>query len=58
MWKVAECRGIKMLWTLLAQSYVDPAPRSLATPPTVVDWLRFHNETAVSIVLSPEPPIP
>lgn len=58
MWKVAECRGIKMLWTVLAQAYVDPAPPRLTTLPSIVEWLHLSDETAESRLLSPEPPIP
>ena len=58
MWKAAECRGIKHLWTMLAAVYVSPAYGVYSIDPTFWGWITSFDEHAHSRLTPPEPPVP
>ncbi|WP_145175689.1 hypothetical protein [Rubripirellula lacrimiformis] len=58
IWKAAECRGIQMLWTMIAQVYVETAPRLPSGDPLLIAWLNIANDAAVVVMMDPEPPVP
>lgn len=58
MWKAAECRGIKTVWTALAQVYLQSQSAALLDPPALVHRLAVVNQSADSIPVVPEPPVP
>ncbi len=58
IWKAAECRGIKCLWTLLAAVYVSPAYRFDGFDPPCLGWITLADQRAMLLVNCPEPPVP
>ncbi|MGI9474206.1 MAG: hypothetical protein ACR2NZ_21880 [Rubripirellula sp.] len=57
LWKAAECHGLKMLWSLLAQLFVEHAPPPMNAPP-LCDWASLENALPVPSYDDLEPPIP
>ena len=58
MWKAAECRGLKYMWTSLAEIYIAPAALVLGSEPRLIQWLIVSDQLAVSFKHRPDPPIP
>lgn len=58
MWKSAECRGIRYLWTMLAAVCVAPIHKIVQIHPPLLEWIGFQDEHASSHLFAPDPPIP
>ncbi|TWT82590.1 hypothetical protein CA13_40530 [Planctomycetes bacterium CA13] len=58
-WKAAQCRNLRLMWTLLAQAFVDKDDHHVVAPMEwPMHWLRLSDEFAASRSVSPEPPVP
>ncbi|MCA9138287.1 MAG: hypothetical protein KDB00_16055 [Planctomycetales bacterium] len=58
LWKAAECRGIKLLWSVLTNAYADPVATAPDFTALRLHWIRHDDESAVLITPIPDPPIP
>ena len=58
MWKVAECRGLKYLWSILAAVYVAPTSGKYRVDPPFLEWIPSLDQDAPSHRTPPEPPVP
>ncbi|MCO8121934.1 hypothetical protein NHH03_09320 [Stieleria sp. TO1_6] len=57
--RVAKCRGLEIVWTLLSNSIVDTVDHTLANPqPPLFGILSFLNESANSRSQDIDPPVP
>ena len=59
MWKAAECRGLKLLWSALSIGIIDSgSPTMLDAKLSVLDVLSIEDQLAQSTRFSPDPPVP
>ncbi|MEM6978166.1 MAG: hypothetical protein AAF539_00780 [Planctomycetota bacterium] len=57
LWKSAQCRGVQLLWTLLALDWLESSSAGIATPLHQY-WIATADIRGVSIHSPPDPPVP
>lgn len=55
---VAKCRGIEMVWTLLAQLVIPPLGENASPMPRLLYRLHLIDERAASVLSWQDPPVP
>ncbi|TWU46277.1 hypothetical protein Poly51_56730 [Rubripirellula tenax] len=58
IWKAAECRGLKSLWTLLSTALIEVKSLSMDPGTAIVDRIVFQDHFLLGRVDHPDPPVP